>query len=115
MRKISQKELDRLHQRGDVRGVPRSLTKKAKEDTPQKAKPVTEVGMASMAASQKFLAEQSAALTETLSINSKKIEEFRESLKEVVSEAGKRVGYEFDIKRGKNKLIDKIVATPIKE
>jgi hypothetical protein len=113
MRKISQSELARLHARGDVRGTPKSLPRKAKDDTAEKAKPVTDKGMASMAATQQFLAEQSAALTETLSINSKKIEDFRDNIDTVVKAAGKRVAYEFEVKRGKNKLIEKIIAKPL--
>jgi coenzyme F420-reducing hydrogenase alpha subunit len=104
-----------MHSRGNVQGTPRSLTKKAKTDAAEKAKPATDKGMASMAATQQYLAEQSTALTETLSINSKKIDEFREGLKDVVAEAGKRVRYEFDIKRGKDKLLDKIIVTPIED
>lgn len=112
MKKISKSELARLHKRGGVIGTPRSLAEKKPAEP--KVKKDRDVGMASMAATQKFLAEQNQELTNTISNNSKKIEEFREGLKEVVAAAGKRSAYEFDIKR-KGKLIDKIIATPIKE
>lgn len=114
MKKISRNQLERLKNRGDVVGSPKSLrTPKAKTDKAPKAN--ADVGMASMAATQQFLAEQSTELTNTLSINSKKIDDFRDNIDTIAKAAGKKVAYEFEIKRGKNKLIEKIVATPIKE
>lgn len=116
MRKVSQKELERMQARGEVttkRKMGAGKPTERKAEKPRKP-PVTDVAMASMAATQKYLAEQSTALTDTISSNSKKIEDFRESLQSIAKEAGKRVPYEFEIKRGKNKLIEKIVATPMK-
>jgi hypothetical protein len=50
-----------------------------------------------------------------LAKNTEVIEEFRQDVKKVVDKVGKKVPYVFDVERGEDRLIKRIVASPQEE
>lgn len=68
--------------------------------------------MASMAASMRYLDDQANATRKVIAHNSAMIESFKKDLQDAVKKVQKRVQYVFDLERGKDKLLTRIVATP---
>ena len=121
MKKISQADLKKMEAEGGkvTRTPPKRKmgaamsTGKLGDDTKFKPKPAKkEVGMASMGASMKHMEAQAKATTQVIAHNSAVLEDFRKELKTVVEKIQEKVPYVFDIERGKDMLLDRIIATP---
>ena len=110
MRTITKAQLAEAESSGAKVSRKMGTGKPRKAPTP---KPAT-VPMASMKASQQALDAQSNALVTVIAKNTAVIKEFQEELSSKIAESGKKVPYEFTIQRGKDKLIERIVAKPMK-
>jgi hypothetical protein len=117
MKTISQAELNRLAGRGAKvsrkMGTAKPKPAPKKEPTPAPP-PKKEVEMASMSASMAHLEAQAKATREVLARNTEVIENFRKDMAANRPAPDKKVPYVFDVERGKDKLITRIVATPQK-
>lgn len=113
-RKISQADLTKLEASGAKvsRKPATKIAEKAIKPAAQKAK---DIPMASMKASMEYLNTQAEATRRVIAHNSIMIDGFRKDLKEAVDKVQKRVPYIFDVERGEDKLIQRIIATPQKE
>lgn len=112
MNKISQADLAKITKTGGK--VTRKMGTAPKKPAPA-VKPAPEkkpVEMASMGASMVHLEAQAQATLKVLARNTEVIEDFRKDLAKSSSSEPKRVPYVFDVERGKDKLIKRIVATP---
>ena len=115
MKTISQAELNRLTASGAKvkrkmgSGKPAPEAEKKPEPKPKPKEPVK---MASMGASMKYLETQAQATLKILAKNTEVIEDFRKEVKTAVDKVGKKVPYVFDVERGEDRLIKRIVATP---
>lgn len=115
MRKISQQDLARRQAEGATvkhRAAPKAKRSEAKEVPVETKKKKDTVAMASMAASMQHLDNQARATREVIDHNSKVIEGFRKDLSVAVQKVDRKVPYAFDVERGEDKLITRIVATP---
>lgn len=111
MKRISQAELKRLESSGTK--VHRKMGTGTKPVAAAKpAAPKKEVPMASMQVSMQHLEEQAQATQKVIASNTEVIDEFRKGLSSVVEKVQQRVPYVFDVERGKNLLIERIIATP---
>ena len=68
--------------------------------------------MASMQVSMQHLEEQAQATQKVIASNTAVIDGFRKDLSSVVEKVQKRVPYVFDVERDRDRLIERIVATP---
>lgn len=114
IRKVSQKDLKGLEAKGAKvrRTAAAEKPKPAEKPIKTAAQKPVDVPMASMKASMQYLDKQAEATRQVIAHNSVMIEGFRKDLKEAVDKVQKRVPYVFDVERGKDKLIQRIVATP---
>ena len=111
MKRISQAELKRLESSGTK--VHRKMGTGTKPVAAAKpAAPKKEVPMASMQASMQHLEQQAQATQKVIASNTAVIEDFRKNLSSVVEKVQKRVPYVFDVERDRDRLIERIVATP---
>jgi len=114
MKTISQAELKKLSSQGVK--VSRKMGTGQKPKTPpapkKEAAPKKEVAMASMGASMAHLEAQAKATIEVLARNTAVIDDFRKEMATNKPEHPKKVPYVFDVERGKDRLITRIVATP---
>lgn len=111
MKTISQAELSKLSGQGakvSRRGAVKKSTAPIKKATPVKK----EVEMASMSASMAHLEAQATATREVLARNTEVIDSFRKDIAANKPVPQKKVPYVFDVERGKDRLITRIVATP---
>ena len=113
MKTISQAELNKMSGRGAKvsrkMGTAKPSPKPKKEAAPPPAK--KEVEMASMSVSMAHLETQAKATVEVLARNTEVINDFRKEMAANKPEP-KKVPYVFDVERGNDKLITRIVATP---
>jgi len=117
MKTISQAELNKLTASGAKvkrkMGTGKPAPKKVEEKKPEA--PKEPVKMASMGASMQYLESQAQATLKILAKNTEVIEDFRQEVKTAVDKVGKKVPYVFDVERGEDRLIKRIVATPQKK
>lgn len=115
MRTISQADLKNLESDGTL--VKRKMGAAPKKEPPPKPveKRQEPVNMASMAASQNYLEAQADVLRAAMEHNTIVLQHFREELsKQRAPVRGAPASYEFVVKRNRDNLIERVVATPLK-